>query len=110
MVAANEPSFELILGGTVGNTLHLASELVANVALLNAIKANDREEALRTFLNEVQSVASNFTAFLEGAIVVILEEHFGTGMGELGREEEVFVAGSFKEIAVPFFFKPDTDS
>lgn len=105
---ADGPSFELILGGTVGNNLHLASELVANTALLNAINANDCEDALRTFFNEVQSVVSNFTEFLEGTVVAILEEQFGTGLGALGREEEISPARSFSEVAIPFFCKPDT--
>lgn len=107
---AVEPSFELILGGSVGNNLHLASELVANTALLSAINANDREDALRMFFNEVQSVASNFTDFLEGAVVVILEEQFGTGLGALGCEEEISPSRSYSEVAIPFFYKPDTAS
>lgn len=105
--AADEPSFELILGGTVGNNLHLASELVVNIALLNAINVNDREDALRTFFEEAQSVASNFTDFLEGTVVAILEEQFGTGLCGLGREEEIFPARSYSEVAIPFFYKPD---
>jgi hypothetical protein len=104
---ADEGSFELILGGTVGNNLHLASELVANTALLSAFNPNDSEDALRTFFNEVQSVASNFTNFLEGTVVAILEEQFGTGLGSLGREEEISPACSYSEVAIPFFFKPE---
>jgi hypothetical protein len=105
---ADGPSFELILGGTIGNNLHLASELVANTALLNAINANDYEEALRMFFNEVQSVASNFTNFLEGIVVAILEEQFGAGLDALGYEEEISPAHSHSEVAIPFFCKPDT--
>ncbi|MBU6481951.1 MAG: hypothetical protein KGS09_15545 [Nitrospirae bacterium] len=106
--AADEGPFELILGGTVGNNLHLASELVANTALLSAINSNDREDALRTFFNEVQSVASDFTHFLEGTVVAILEEQFGTSLGALGREEEISPARSYREVSIPFFCKPDT--
>jgi hypothetical protein len=106
--AADEGSFELILGGTVGNNLHLASELVANAAVLNAINAIDREDALRTFLDEVKSVASNFTNFLDGTVLAILEEQFGTGLGATGREEEISPARSWSEVAIPFFFKPET--
>ena len=43
--AADEESFELVLGGTIGNNLYLASELVAITALLCAFNANDREAA-----------------------------------------------------------------
>jgi hypothetical protein len=105
--AADDSSLELILGGTMGNNLYVASELVANTALLNAINVNDREDALRTFFAEVQSVTSNFTDLLEGAILAILEEQFGTGLGALGREEEISPALSYSEVAIPFFCKPD---
>ena len=105
---ANEPSFELILGGTVGNNLHLASELVANAALLKAVGPNSREDALLTFFEEVQSVASNFTDFLEGTILSILEEQFGTSIGALGREEEIFPIYSYSDVSIPFFCIPDT--
>lgn len=106
-IATNEPSFELILGGTVGNNLHLASEFVANTALVNTINPNDSEDALGIFFNEIQSVASNFTAFLEGTIVAILEKQFDTGLSALGREEEIFPRYSYSEVAIPFFCKPD---
>jgi hypothetical protein len=105
--AADDSSLELILGGTIGNNLYVASELVANMALLNAINVNDREDALRTFFDEVQSVASNFTDLLEGAILAILEEQFGPGLGALGREEEIHPALSYNDVAIPFFCKPD---
>lgn len=105
---ADRPSFELILGGTVGNNLHLASEMVANTALLNAINDNDYEDSLRTFFDEVQSVASNFTNFLEGTIVAILEEQFGTRLDALGHEEEILPGRSYSEIAIPFFCNSDT--
>lgn len=40
--AADEPSFELVAGGTIGNNLSLASELAVNNALLNSINSADR--------------------------------------------------------------------
>jgi hypothetical protein len=107
--AADEPTFELVLGGTVGNNLHLAAEFVANTALLNRINSNDKADALRTFFDEVQSIASSFTDFLEGTIVAILEERLGSGLTTLGREEEIFPTRSYNEVAIPFFFKPDAN-
>ncbi len=104
--AADETTFELVLGGTVGNNFHLAAELVANTALLNGINSHDKADALRTFFDEVQSIASSFTDFLEGTIVAILEERLGSGLTMLGREEEIFPTQSYNEIAIPFFFKP----
>lgn len=100
----------IILGGTVGNNLYLAAELVANTALLNGINPSDKAEALRIFFNEVQTIASNFTDFLEGAILAILEEQLGHSCLEMnGREEEIFPAHSHSEVSIPFFFKPDVD-
>ena len=107
---ADEPFFELIAGGTVGNNLHLASEMVANAALLNALNPKGREVALGEFFNEIQSVASDFTNFLEGTIIAILEEHFGTDLSALGREEEISPALSHSEVAIPFFYKPDVST
>lgn len=106
--AAEESSFELILGGTVGNNLYLASELVANTALLNAINAKNREDALYIYFDEVQSIASNFTVFLEGAMIAILEAQFGAGLGALGCEEEISPPLSCSEVVIPFFCKPDS--
>lgn len=105
--AADEQAFELILGGTVGNTLNLASELVVNTALLNGINSNDKEDALRTFFDEVQSIASNFTDFLEGAILAIFEEQLGSSyLAEHGRDEEISITHSYNEVVIPYFFKP----
>ena len=106
--AANEQNFELILGGTIGNTIHLAAEIVVNTALLNGINSGDKAEALRTFLDDVQSTASNLTDFLEGAILAILEEQLGSSHFEtLWREEEIFPSLSHNEVAIPFFIKPE---
>jgi hypothetical protein len=105
--ALDEPTFEIVLGGTVGNNLHLAAEIVANTALLNGINSNDKADALRIFFNDVQSVASSFTNFLEGTIMAILEEQLGSGLTTLGREEEIFPTRSYNEVAIPFFCKPD---
>lgn len=105
--AADEPSFELILGGTVGNSLDLASELVANMALLNGINSDDKSVALKTFFDEVQSIAASFTNFLEGTILVILEERFGSDLATHGRDENIFPTRSYNEVAIPFFCKDD---
>lgn len=104
--AANESPFEIVLGGNVSNNLHLASELVVHIALLKAFNSTDREEALRKFFDEVQSAASSFTAFLEGAILAILEEQLGAGLATLGREEEIFPTCGYNQVAIPFFTIP----
>lgn len=105
--AADEPNFELILGGTVGNNLSIAGEFVANMALLNGIDSDNKSDAFKTFFDEVQSIASSFTDFLEGTIVAIIEERFGSDLAAHGRDEDIFPARSYNEIAIPFFCKPD---
>lgn len=100
----------IILGGTIGNNLYPAAELVVNAALLNGINLGDKAEALGKFHSEVRSVASNFNNFLEGTILVILEEQFGSSYLEThGREEEIFPMHSYNEVAIPFFYKPDAN-
>ena len=105
---ADDLTFEVILGGTVGNNLYLGAELAANAALLRALDPVDPEQGLRVFFDEMQSTAANFTDFLEGAIMVILEELFGSDIGQLGREEDIFPAFTFAQVEVPYFCLPDT--
>jgi hypothetical protein len=105
---ADDLTFEVVLGGTVGNNLYLGAELAANAALLKAIDPANPEQGLRVFFDEVQSTATNFTDFLEGAIMVILEDLFGTDIGELGREEDIFPTLAYAQVEVPYFCLPDT--
>ena len=104
---ADDLTFEVVLGGTVGNNLYLGAELAANAALLKAIDPDNPEQGLRVFFDEVQSTAANFTDFLEGAIMVILEDMFGADIGQLGREEDIFPALAYAQIKVPYFCLPD---
>jgi hypothetical protein len=101
---ADEPAFELVLGGTVGNNLDLASELVINTALLNSINSADRSAALKTFFEEVQSLAASFTVFLEGAIIAILEEASGSPLANQGHDEEIAPRQGFEDVAIPYFY------
>lgn len=106
-VAIDEPSFEIIAGGTVGNNLYLASELVANAAMLGSINTTKLEDALGLLFNDTQSMALNFTDFLEGAIVAILEEQFGPSLPSIGREEVISPTRRFSEVSIPYFCNPD---
>lgn len=101
---ADESAFELVLGGTVGNNLYLASELVVNTALLNSINPADRSAALKTFFEEVQSLAANFTVFLEGTIIAILEEASGSPLANQGHDEEIAPRRGFEDVAIPHFY------
>ncbi|HUX90907.1 MAG TPA: hypothetical protein VMV48_09485 [Gallionellaceae bacterium] len=105
---ADDLTFEVVLGGTVGNNLYLGAELAANAALLKAVDQANPEQGLRVFFDEVQSTTANFTDFLEGAIMAILEDLFGTDIGQLGREEDIFPILAFSQVEVPYFCLPDT--
>jgi hypothetical protein len=103
---ADEPSFQTLLGGTVGNNLHLASELVANAALLNSINPAEKGAALGRFFDEIQGIAATFTDFLEGAILVVLERDFPAELRG-APEESVSPARSISEVGIPFFCKEE---
>jgi len=102
--SADEPTFELVLGGTVGNNLALASELVVNTALLNAINSVDRTVALQTYIGEIQSLAANFTVFLEGVMIAILEETTQTPLANQGYDEDIAPQRGFEDVAIPHFY------
>ncbi|MCW5799766.1 MAG: hypothetical protein KIT40_14805 [Nitrospira sp.] len=101
---ADEGAFEFVLGGTIGNNLALASELVVNTALLNSINPVDRESALNTYFDEVQSVAASFTVFLEGAIIVFMEVVLKSPLAHQGHEEEIAPCQRYEEVAIPYFY------
>jgi len=105
---ADDQTFEVILGGTIGNNLYLGAELAANAALLKAIDPTNSERGLRLFFDEVQSTAANLTDFLEGAIMVIIEDLFGTEIGQLGCEDDIFPTLAHAQIKIPYFCLPDT--
>jgi hypothetical protein len=102
--AAREPNFDFFIGNDYGNTFHLASEIAANMAVLNAIEFNDKAVALKIFLEEVQKVAHLFNDFLSGVMLVILERCFGSNLSSLGSEEEVLPGLNFNEVKIPFFY------
>ena len=103
--AAGEPGFALLVGAVVGNTFYQASELVANLAVLNSIDPQDKPASMQKFFEEVEEVASLFIDFSQGAIMAILEKQFGSEFLRLGTEEEIFPSRKFDEIAIPFFYR-----
>ena len=104
---ADEP-FEFLIGGEIGNTFYLASELVANLALMNSILPEDKSKAHQIFLDEVQEVASLFTQFLQGVIMAILEKQFGSDLSRYGTDEEITPRLRFDEVSIPFFCQRST--
>jgi hypothetical protein len=107
--AAQGAELEVVLGGTIGNNLDLAAELVANAAVLKAVNPTNPEVGLQTFLDHVQTMASHFTTFLEGAVTVLLEKTLGGKLADHGREEELSVQQSYSEVQLPYFCAPDAD-
>lgn len=98
-------SFELVFGGTVGNNLDIAAELVTNAALLASVGGTDQSAALQKFLDDVHAVASNFSTFLEGVIVVLVESALQSPLGQNGFTETLAPKLSFDEISVPYFYE-----
>jgi hypothetical protein len=104
---AHGDRLQIVLGGTVGNNIDLAAELIANAALLRAVHPTNLEAGMQTFLNDVQTMAGHFTTFLEGVTLVFLKEIFGDRFADQGTEEEVTVNQSFSEVRIPYFCAPD---
>lgn len=104
LVVADTPNFEMILGGTVGNNINLASELVVNAAVLNSANPQDQSAALQRFLDEVQSTASYFTNFLEGVILVLLESALPSPLASQGSTEAIAPRFRFDGVAIPYFY------
>jgi len=102
--AVDNPNFEIILGGTVGNNLNLASELVVNTAVLNSTGQHDEAAALQMFLDEVQSTANYFIAFLEGAILVLLESALPSPLVSQSRIDTIEPPFRFNDVAIPHFY------
>lgn len=104
--ASDEPNFEIILGGTVGNNISFAGEFIANMAVLNGIDPTNKSDALKVFFDEVQSISSNFSYFLEGMILLTIEESLGSTLSANGRDEDITPGKAFNEVGIPFFVKP----
>jgi len=101
---ADNRNFEIIFGGTVGNNIDLASELVVNAAVLDSTSQQDGSAALQTFLDEVQSMAGYFTAFLEGAILVLLESALPSPLVSQSNTESIEPRFRFDDVAIPHFY------
>jgi hypothetical protein len=100
----DNPHFEIILGGTIGNNLDLASELVVNTTIWNSSSQQDQSAVLQTFLDEVQSTASHFTAFLEGAILALLDSPVQPPLVSQCSTEAIEPRFSFEDVVIPYFY------
>ena len=97
---SKEPGFDLIVGDTLGNTYHRGAEFAANLAMLRAINLADRATALQTFFNDVQKVAKDFNAFVDGVIHAILVR---LGAVEADEKLELDSLQEFSAVSIPFF-------
>ena len=102
--ALDQSDFELVLGGTVGNNLSLGSELVLNNAVLKSINSDSGSSALQKLLNDVQSLAAEFTIFLEGVMIVIVESATGSSLSGQGSQEEIWPSHLFGDVKIPYFY------
>ncbi len=108
--SADEPNFELVLGGSVGNNFALASELVVLNAVLSSIDPGDKAAALRKFFDEVQSLAEHFTIFFEGALTALLEEVTQSKFSNLEYEEqEIVLKEGWGDVGIPHSYHHDLE-
>lgn len=104
---AEEDRLQIVCGGTIGNNINFAAEIVTNAALLRTAHPSDIGAGLQTFLDDVQTMARHFTTFLEGVTLVYLREMMGDRWIDQGAEFEVKVTQSFSEVRIPYFCAPD---
>lgn len=104
---AHGDKLQVVLGGTIGNNIDLAAELMVNAALFKAAHPTNLEAGMQMFLDDVQSIARHFTTFLEGVTLVLLREMLGAPFIDQAIEEEVMVNQSFSEVRIPYFCAPD---
>ena len=104
---ADGDGLQIVLGGTIGNNIDLAAETIANAALFNAAAGADLEAGMAKFLDEVQTMTSHLTTFLEGITLVFLQVIFGANFSAKATEEEIGVELSFAKVQIPYFCAPD---
>lgn len=61
-------------------------------------------------MDETQSIASSFTAFLEGAMIAIFEEAAQLPLSQQGYKEEISPGKKFEDVVIPYFYVHDIES
>ena len=107
---AHGDQLQIVLGGTLGNNVYLAAEFMTNAALFRAAHPTDLQAGMKTFLDDVQSMASHFTTFLEGVMLALLKHLVGERLADQSIEEEITVDQSFSEVRIPYFCAPDNET
>lgn len=105
-IADNEHLY-VIAGGNIGNNIHLAAEILTNMAIFRTSHPTDVEIGAQTFLNDIQIVAGHFTTFLEGISLFYLKKMLGENLDKQGQLVEIKVAQKFSEVRIPYFFTPN---
>jgi len=104
---AEGDGLQIVFGGTIGNNINFAAEIVTNAALLRTAHSSDLEAGLQAFLHDVQTMAGHFTTFLEGITLAYLRKMLGDRLIDQGVDIEVKVTQSFSEVRIPYFCAPD---
>ena len=98
--------YEAIFGGTIGNNLNVGAETVANAALLHSVGRDTPEESLRVFFEDVQGMAYQMTAFLEGVTLVLMEQALGKPLSAVATRDSVPVSHPCSQVIIPYFCEP----
>lgn len=107
---AEGDNLQVVLGGTIGNNINFAAELITNVAIIRDAHPTDLEAGLKLFLDDVQTMAGHFTIFLEDVTLFYLRKMLGDRLAAQGNDLEVKVAQSFSDVRIPYFCAPDESS
>lgn len=100
-------NLQIILGGTIGNNLNSAAEIVTNAALIRKAHPSNHEAGLDAFLNDVGAMTVHFTTFLEGVNLVYLRKILGDHFIDQATDLEVNVTHRHSEVRIPYFCAPD---
>jgi len=99
--------FDIYLGGTSGNNIHLGAELVVNHTLLKEIDTSGFEESFTVFLEELSDITGCFQDFFEGALLVLIQNMTDQDIGAMGIREEICPDRNWSEIKIPYFYNRD---
>ena len=78
-----------------------------NTAVLQSANEQDESAALQRLLDEVQTIATQFTSFLEGVTLLLLELVIPSLESTQGSVEVIDPQLSFVDIAIPHFYNHD---
>jgi hypothetical protein len=101
--AALEPNFQILLGGSYGNTFYLGAEHAANIAMFNSIEQGNLKKAMEKFYADIDYVRNRFNRFFEGVVAVILKTHLGEDLTSYSTTRDIELSDEFNKIRIPLF-------